>query len=233
MVSIRAALARDVDRVGMVLSLGLGEEAARARLDVDKRLVILLKAPRPGQVKTRLGQVIGADAACAAYVRLVDQLTENLRHLPEVSLCYAPDDAAREIERWRQPSWDLFPQNPADLGARLISAFAREFDQGAGRVVVIGSDCPTVASHDIHAAWDALVEVDAVIGPASDGGYWLIGLCAPQPSLFTEMKWSDAHVLTETLRRADNARLSVRLLRELSDIDTVQDWEQWSVRRET
>ena len=195
------------------------------------RLVIFLKAPRPGAVKTRLAASLGAEPACAAYRRLVEALLRNLALLPKAELCFAPGDAAAEIKPSLRRGWTSCPQIGADLGERLQAAFAGHFESDAQQVVIIGSDCPDVTAQDIEDAWLALDGHDVVLGPALDGGYWLIGLRAPQPALFTGIPWSTDRVFGETICRAREAGLRVALLRELSDVDTAADWERWLNRQ--
>ena len=194
------------------------------------RLVVFLKAPRAGAVKTRLAEALGADAACAAYRRLVQTLLEKLVPLPRVELCFTPVAASAEIRPWLRPGWSAVPQSAGDLGERLHAAFAEHFISDAQHVVIIGSDCPDVTATDIEDAWLALEGHDVVLGPALDGGYWLIGLRAPQPALFTTMPWSTDRVFGETMRRARESNLRVATLRELSDVDTAADWERWKKR---
>lgn len=194
------------------------------------RLVVFLKAPRVGSVKTRLAEALGADGACAAYRQLVEALLANLTPLPKAELCFAPVDAAAEINPWLRPGWTLCPQVGSDLGERLNAAFDEHFESDAQHVVIIGSDCPDVTATDIEDAWLALEGHDVVLGPALDGGYWLIGLRAPQPALFTGIPWSTDRVFGETMRRARENDLRVALLRELSDVDTAADWERWTRR---
>jgi len=191
------------------------------------RLVVLLKAPRPGWVKTRLAAALGPDGAVAAYRELVAAIRRNLADWPGVELRHAPDDAGAELAEWLQPGWSLAPQGGGDLGARLTRTFAEHFSQGAERVVVIGADCPEVTVEDIAAALDALKVCDVVLGPAQDGGYWLVGLRAPQPDLFREIAWSTAEVLAQTEAKARVGGLGVRRLRALSDVDTWADWQRW------
>lgn len=194
---------------------------------MESKLIIFLKAPRLGTVKTRLAKEIGASAACAAYKKLVGLLIGNLRALPAVELRFSPDDASAEIQPWSHGGWMLHPQGPGDLGEKLKRAFAESFDTGAQRVVIIGSDCPAVTAPDIELAWESLSTNDVVLGPATDGGYWLIGLRRKTPALFDNVPWSTPTVLATTMRRIEEEHLSVKLLRELRDIDERADWERF------
>jgi rSAM/selenodomain-associated transferase 1 len=193
----------------------------------EQKLIVFLKAPRPGAVKTRLAATLGAVEACAAYRRLVETLLRQLAALENVELCFSPDDAGSEITGWAQPTWPLTTQGSGDLGHRLNQAFRRAFDEGAKSVVIIGSDCPEVSASDIQAAWTALLSHDLVLGPATDGGYWLIGLRTHRPELFADVPWSTNGVLRATLERSRAAGLRAHLLRELSDVDTAADWRSF------
>ena len=193
----------------------------------ERRLIVFLKAPRAGAVKTRLAATLGAAEACAAYRRLVETLLPQLAALENVELCFTPDDAGSEIMPWARTTWRLTAQETGDLGSRLDRAFRRAFDEGAKRIVIIGSDCPGVVASDIQAAWTALLSLDVVLGPATDGGYWLIGLRAPQPELFANLPWSTNAVLRETLEWCRVGGLTTQLLRELSDVDTEADWRRF------
>lgn len=190
----------------------------------EEKLIVFVKAPRPGAVKTRLASAIGAPAAGAAYRRLVETLLHQLQRLSGVELCFSPDNAASEVRHWLKDGWTYTPQGNGDLGQRLHSAFQRAFHAGAKRVAIIGSDCPAVSVEDIREAWGGLETHDVVLGPATDGGYWLIGLRELQPSLFHGVPWSTKDVFAETIRRIEHAGLSVQLLRELADVDTDHDW---------
>jgi len=193
----------------------------------DERLIIFAKAPKAGQVKTRLAKTIGANAATAAYQRLVESLLSNLSAIAGVILRFAPDDCAAEIQAWLRPGWQAQPQGEGDLGCRLQRAFSDHFASGAKRVVIIGSDCPAVQCEDIRQAWKALETHDVALGPASDGGYWLIGLREPRPQLFEGIDWGTDSVLAQTLQRAKAIRLRVELLRILSDVDNEEDWREF------
>jgi rSAM/selenodomain-associated transferase 1 len=195
--------------------------------DSEQQLIVFVKAPRPGLVKTRLADALGPARACVIYRQLLERLLECLRSLGPVELRFTPDDAFEEIQPWLAPQWRAASQDAGNLGERIERAFADAFSADAKRVAVIGSDCPDVSAQDIETAWAALRTFDVVLGPATDGGYWLIGLRGPQSLLFRNMPWSSAAVLQETLSRARTAGLRVHLLRELSDVDTVEGWKNF------
>ena len=192
--------------------------------DPTRRLIIFVRAPRLGEVKTRLAAAMGADEALAAYRVLVQTVLTSLAPLAPVEVHYTPGNAADEVRSWVPPRWLLRAQGPGDLGARMDLAFTEALAGGAERVALIGSDCPAITVQDIEDAWAALTDHDLVLGPATDGGYWLIALKRAQPALFQGMPWSTSAVLRETLARAVHAGLSVGLLRELADVDTEEDW---------
>ncbi len=189
------------------------------------RLILFLKAPRLGFVKSRLAASIGETAALQAYQTLVDILIKRLSRLRAIELRFTPDDAIAEVGHWLVPGWTSAPQLDGDLGSRLNRAFNDAFQSDCNRVVVIGSDCPTVTPDDIESAWQALETHEVVLGPATDGGYWLIGSRRPQPELFRGIAWSTPQVLEQTLRRAESLGLTVHQLQERSDVDTASDWE--------
>jgi rSAM/selenodomain-associated transferase 1 len=189
----------------------------------EPRIIIFVKAPRPGFVKTRLAAAIGNEAACGAYRQLAETVVANLAPLPHTELRFTPDDAENEIAHWLSDDWTARPQGEGDLGERMHRAFI----EAKGPAIIIGSDCPQVELSDLRTAAKTLQARDAVIGPATDGGYWLIALNAPCPALFENIKWSTSDVLPKTLEKANEAGLSVQLLRELTDVDTGEDWQRW------
>lgn len=169
-----------------------------------------------------------ADAQCAAYQRLVRTVLGKLLEFPGVELRFAPADAEHEMGPWVRSGWSAAAQSEGDLGQRLVGAFAQAFCGGARRVVIIGSDCPYLDAEDIREAWAQLKTCDLVLGPAEDGGYWLVGLRQNQPGLFKDITWSSASVFGETMARAKVLGLKSFLLRTLSDVDTREDWERFT-----
>ena len=193
----------------------------------QRLLIVFIKAPRAGNVKTRLAQSVGAEAACLIYQVLVGNLLRHIDSLGPVQLRFSPDDAEKEICPWRRKGWALAPQGSGALGRRLTAAFREAFAAGFERVAIIGSDSPEITPHDIRDAWAALREHDVVLGPTKDGGYWLIALRKVFPKLFKGIPWSTERVFSKTVEQARAADLRVHCLRELHDIDTEQDWKAY------
>ncbi len=193
--------------------------------DAPRRMVLVFaKAPRPGAVKTRLGRTIGDAEAAALYRRMGRLVIDQLAGLDAaVAVCHDPPDAAPAIRDWlgNLPS-RLWPQPSGDLGARISAMFERAFPL-AERVVAIGTDALAVDRARVELAFAALESADAVLGPATDGGYYLLGLRAYRPELFADVRWSTSHLLEDTLRRARAAGAAVTFLPPESDIDRAED----------
>jgi rSAM/selenodomain-associated transferase 1 len=190
------------------------------------RLIIFAKAPILGSVKSRIAASIGPVKALEIYQTILCKLFTNLRSLNNVQVRVTPDASAAEFSVLCSLSWTFRPQGEGDLGARLYRAFAESFEQETEPVVIVGSDCPEVTTGDIHDAFAALNAHDLVLGPALDGGYWLIGLRQPCAALFDQIDWSTPRVLNQTLQCARDQNLRVHMLRELSDVDTIEDWNR-------
>ena len=188
-----------------------------------RRLVIMVKEPRPGRVKTRLGAGIGMVAAAWWFRRqsgaLIRRLSRDRRW--ETWIAVAPDREGAMSRVW-PPGLRRWPQGRGDLGDRMGRIFNR-FPPGP--VVVIGADIPGVSNADIAAAFDALGRRDAVIGPADDGGYWLIGLARgrsrPAEKIFAKVRWSTSAAMEDTERALGGNRIGY--LRTLRDVDDVDD----------
>lgn len=191
------------------------------------RVLLFLKAPRPGTVKTRLAADLGAEAATAVYRRLTERQVAAVHHagLP-LELHFAPADAEPELRAWLGDSAGTYvPQCEGDLGARLAHATALAFADGAGAIALIGTDCPALDATRLHAAFAALATDPSalVFGPARDGGYYLLALRAPHLELFREIPWSSPDTLRASLARAEAASLHVTLLPREDDIDDLKD----------
>ncbi|GAA3963928.1 TIGR04282 family arsenosugar biosynthesis glycosyltransferase [Hymenobacter antarcticus] len=195
-------------------------------------LLVFAREPVLGRVKTRLAADIGPEAALAVYRELLalTAAAVTASAVPAtVWLAEAPHptaDTALPRPEWPGLPWRVQP--PADLlGERMAHAFGEAFAAGAGRVVIIGTDCPGLEPAILQRAFAALEAHDLVVGPAEDGGYYLLGLRELQPALFTSKDWSTATVLPDTL--ADAARLGLRVaqLPVLHDVDSARDLAAW------
>lgn len=184
------------------------------------RLIIMVKAPMAGRVKTRLARGVGTIAATRFYrhatATLVSRLAQDKRW--ETRLAIAPD--TETSGRFWPHQIQRMAQGGGDLGRRMGRVFKRA---PAGPVVVIGSDCTEVGRADIAAAFAGLGVGDAVIGPASDGGYWLIGARGPlrQAMPFDRVRWSSAETRADTMANLEGRR--VTMLRLLDDVDEATD----------
>ncbi len=193
---------------------------------MSERLIIFAKAPRVGAVKTRLIPSLGAEGACSAYIRLLKALASNLKTLREVTVFHSPADAENELRDFFPPNWKFYPQEGVTLGDRLSAAFTRLFRESK-KIVAIGSDCPYLAESDIRSAFALLDSNELVFGPARDGGYWLIGMKAAHSALFENIDWGTDQVFKQTLKKARALGLKTELLRELADIDTPLEWDEY------
>lgn len=173
----------------------------------------------------RLGRFDAARVArlADAFIRDTLRVSERCTH-EALSIVFAPPDSEPYF-RALAPSAVLVPQSGGDLGARLAAAVALAFDSGATRIVVIGTDTPHLPSERVDEAFDALAAADCVLGPARDGGYYLIGLTTPRPELFRGIDWGTASVLADTIAIAAAQGLRVACLREERDIDERADLE--------
>lgn len=193
-----------------------------------RRILIFVKEPVPGRVKTRLAAEIGADAAASVYRRCVERTLERLSVLrEEIKLYVEPADAVDRIRQWLGSDWPMLPQRGVALGERLTDATDRTFAEGVSRVVVVGTDSPWIDRDRVEKAFLNLERADLVLGPASDGGYYLVGLAKSAPGLFRGIAWSTSRVLNQTLAKARASGMTVSLLPEGYDIDRLTDLQRW------
>lgn len=179
----------------------------------------MLKAPRIGDVKTRLGTQIGREVATDLYRELATHQVSAIPRDWQTEIYFSPADAREEMQEWLGATHAYHSQCEGDLGQRLTHAVAGAFDRGASSVIVVGGDCPDLDQGCLRRAQEALQTADVVLGPASDGGYYLIALRKNHPPLFDRIPWSTANVLNETLKRVAEAGLRCALLETKEDVD--------------
>jgi rSAM/selenodomain-associated transferase 1 len=193
-------------------------------------VLLIAKAPRPGQVKTRLAREIGAAAAVEAYRRVGAGVAAAVGAEHDLTVWYDPPDAEQEMRDWLGEH-EYRAQQGGDLGERMCRAFAVHFDRGDRPVLAIGADAPGVGPAVVREAVRRLKEVDVVLGPALDGGYYLIGLNREAPHLFEGVPWGTTRVLQVTVALCVAHDLRVGRLAPLRDLDTAADLEALGLRR--
>lgn len=193
----------------------------------DSSLIVFAKLPVPGRVKTRLTPPLTPEEAAELYRCMLLDTLAKVRSLPQVQrfLFFQDEPAAFPYFQGIAPDFVLLPQQGCDLGARMAGAFREILSRGHQRVVIVGTDAPDLPVDYLHQAFRALAEesVDVVFGPSADGGYYLLALKAVPDCLFAGIAWSTGTVLAESLTRAEEAGLRVRLLPEWHDVDTPTD----------
>lgn len=196
-------------------------------------LIIMLKYPTPGEVKTRLAPAMGKQRACELYQLLVRHTLATTRKFAssaavsvKARVAGAPHE--RAVREWIGSGIDFQPQGDGDLGARMERALNESFASGASPAVLIGGDCPELGVQQLERAFEILKTKELVIGPAADGGYYLIGLRRLVPAIFRNISWSTDTVLTETLVAAEREGLAFELLETLHDIDMPEDLVHWN-----
>lgn len=191
------------------------------------RIVVMTRFPEPGRTKTRLVPALGANRAAALHRCLIIRTLDVARDMAEEHHCdvevrYAGGDETQfRAEFGRQVRYS--PQSEGSLGERMNAAAAAAFSKGAKRVVVIGTDCPGLDAEHLSQAFEQLTHRDVVIGPATDGGYYLLGMRRHLPTLFENIAWGTETVLRQTLERAAEAGVTVGQLPPLSDVDYAED----------
>ena len=190
-------------------------------------VIVFARAPRPGTTKTRLIPALGAEGAAELYGCFIADTLTNLGCLRADIIVAAaePDDAdaVKGLLSEVRPCAHFMLQSQGDLGHRIAAAAADVLARGHPRVVVIGTDSPTLPPRMVAQALELAVSRDCVLGPCFDGGYYLIGFPAVPHALLADIEWSSPRVLTQTLARAQQEELSVALLELWYDVDTPED----------
>ncbi len=186
-------------------------------------VIVMAKAPLAGFAKTRLIPALGAEGAAALAARLLDAAVAQAAAFSSVDLCCAPDASHPAFQRLAKAhALELSAQGEGDLGARMARAFERHLAQHSA-ALMIGTDAPSIDAAMLQRAAHALSDADAVFIPALDGGYALIGLRRPAPSLFSGMTWSTHRVMEQTRERLAAAGLRHTELPAVADIDEPAD----------
>lgn len=191
----------------------------------DNNLIIFLKYPEKGKVKTRLADDIGNEKALLIYKKLVSKLLNQIdSNNYDISIYFYPESKKNEVKKWiNLPEIKHLAQSGDDLGIRMLNAFKDSISLKYAKTVIIGTDCLEINNNIISKSFHLLDNSDLVLGPATDGGYYLIGLKSVVETIFQDIHWSTEKVLKQTINKAKEIKLSYKFLDFLSDIDTLED----------
>ena len=187
-------------------------------------VIIFAKYPSPGKVKTRLGKQVGYEVSAALYRLFVEETFALVKRadVQNVYVAIDPEEKLHDFSTMVPRGFHVFSQSGKNLGERLFNAFDYVSSEGAERVMALGSDSPTLPAEFVDRGFSHLANVDLVVGPADDGGYYLIGVKQPEKRLFENIDWGSDSVLQTTIKRAAQLQMSYSLLPSWYDVDELQ-----------
>ncbi|MBF8962915.1 TIGR04282 family arsenosugar biosynthesis glycosyltransferase [Pontibacter sp. FD36] len=189
-------------------------------------LMLFVRNPELGKVKTRLAASVGPETALDIYLHLLRHTRDITQHLPMDKVVYYSEKVEQD-DLWPTRHYQKKLQHSeGDLGEKMKLAFEAAFAEGYTSVVIIGSDCPQLTSDIISQAFEELKTHEVVIGPALDGGYYLLGMKHLHSAFFENKRWSTEHVFPDTLYDIERLHLSHTLLPYLSDVDKLEDLQE-------
>jgi len=229
--TVRGVIAAGTKILCTLFRAALSRSYLMSPKESDECVTVFTRYPEPGTTKTRLIPALGEHGAAELQRRMTRRIlgrAQELAHSRAVSLEVRFEGG--DAERMRAcfgGALTYCPQGEGDLGQRMLRAFEERFRAGARRMVIVGSDCPEVTAELPGRALDALKGNSVVLGPATDGGYYLVGLSCRAPELFEGVSWGTSGVLDHTLKIAEKSGLSVALLEVLGDVDRPEDMNRW------
>ncbi len=191
----------------------------------DQALIVFIKWPEPGKVKTRLQPELSQQESLELYKAMTEDIVMRFNKQSELDLilfCDSPA-ASDDMESWLGKKISMVPQSGINLGERMNNAFKNVLEKGYEKVLLTGSDIPALDQKILFNAFAGLEYNDVVLGPSYDGGYYLIGMNQMHPCLFQDMRWSSDSVFNETIKRIHHNKLRYKILSILNDIDTFDD----------
>ncbi|MEM9484840.1 MAG: TIGR04282 family arsenosugar biosynthesis glycosyltransferase [Cyanobacteria bacterium P01_F01_bin.116] len=196
-------------------------------MDTESCLMLFTRYPKAGNTKTRLIPHLGATQAAELQRWMTASMAREMAALgPSIERqIHFSGGSLAQMQAWLGRQFTYLPQFAGDLGNRLHQAFLGNFRSGMGTVVAIGADCPGLSTRHFEQAFRYLQTYDLVLGPAADGGYYLIGLAQPQAKLFENIPWGTGEVFERTVAIANTLNLSIAILEQLRDVDRPEDLE--------
>jgi rSAM/selenodomain-associated transferase 1 len=194
-------------------------------------VIVFAKFPEDGNVKTRLSRTLGVEFAVRFYTSMAEHAFNVCLAVPkeeaDLHLYYDYPNDIESIKNWIPAGFSLHLQKGKDLGEKMKNAFGLLFEKSYKKVIIIGTDCPDINVNIILKSFEELSRHDITIGPSNDGGYYLLGMNRFYPFLFDDNKWSSNQVLTGTIEKINENKLSLFKLPELIDIDNEEDLRKW------
>lgn len=188
-------------------------------------LIIFIKNPIPGKAKTRIAQTAGIKKAHDIYIQLLE-ITRGYTTKTQTKKYLFYDQFIDHEDEWEDSLFEKKLQSDGDLGKRMACAFD-EISKKHEQIAIIGSDCPYLTSKKLEAAFAVLQKTEIVIGPSTDGGYYLLGMKKFHPELFENILWSTSSVFQKTIEIAEQNKWTIGVLEHLTDIDTEEDWNNY------
>ncbi len=194
----------------------------------NNALIVFIKAPIPGKVKTRLSPPMTEKQVLDLYQIMVEELVEQFKNVDfcQIKVFCTPDSAIPQVKSWLGDELEYYSQKGEDLGERMYNALKQVRSEGFEKIVLIGSDIPTIDLTTIIRAFSVLEHADVTLGPSLDGGYYLVGMKKPHKFLFENIAWSTDKVLRQTIDKIQQKELSLSQIEVKNDIDTYEDLTQ-------
>ncbi len=194
-------------------------------------IIIFTKFPVEGKVKTRLAKNMGNKFAVSFYRKCAEHTFKELVKVKETGselfLFCSEENEIEQVMKWAGNNFNYYSQQGDDLGLKMYNAFDTMFKIGYKKVIIIGTDVPDVSMKIVRSAISVLDNYSVVIGPANDGGYYLLGFKSKLIDLFSGIEWSTNSVFDNTIEKLNRSKINYFMLDELTDIDTLEDLQNW------
>lgn len=194
------------------------------KMSLKNALIVFVKNPESGKVKTRLALGSSNKQALEIYLQLLNHTLNESKQLSNCEKYVFYSDKIESNDEWAKNGFIQVLQKGNDLGERMKNAFQHLFSKGHQNCIIIGSDCPQINTEILDIAFNKMKDHDAVIGPANDGGYYLLGIKNLFEQVFENKAWSSTSVFLETMKDFKDLSLNTYILPELIDIDTIEDY---------
>jgi len=197
----------------------------------DTAIIVFTRFPVEGKVKTRLAKNMGNKFAVSFFKACAEHTFMELLKVketgPELFLFCSEENEIEQVMKWAGNNFKYYAQQGSNLGIKMYNAFSTVFKEGYKKIIIIGTDAPDVSMNIIQSAISVLDNYSVVIGPAYDGGYYLLGFKSKLIDLFSGIEWSTDSVFDNTIEKLNNSKINYFLLDQLTDIDTLEDLQYW------